>query len=85
MAEGLDSIPIFTFDLWSQITDCLDPTPIHKLKFPSSVSEPEGVGSFSQVPVVPSGENQTLVSGADSITFPTVPPLGDTELVFKSS
>jgi hypothetical protein len=55
MAEGQDSMPIFTLGLWSQIGVCLDPTPTHKLKFPSSVSEPGGAGSFSRVHEAPSG------------------------------
>jgi hypothetical protein len=78
-----DGMPIFTFSLWSQIRDCLDSTPIHKLKFSSSVSEPGGAGSFSRVPAVPSGEYQTLVNGMDSITCPTAPPLGETGPAFK--
>jgi hypothetical protein len=38
-ADGLDDMPVFTFGLWSQIKDCLDPTLIHKVKFPSSMLE----------------------------------------------
>jgi hypothetical protein len=76
-------MPIFTFSLWSQSSDYLDQTPIHKLKFPSSVSEPGGARSFSRVPEAPSRGHQTLISGVDSITCPTAPPLGDTEPAFK--
>jgi hypothetical protein len=83
MAERPDSMSIFTFSLWSYIRDCLDTTLIHKLKFPSSVSETEGVGSFSRVPAVPSGRHQTLISGVDSITYLIAPPLGDTRPAFK--
>jgi hypothetical protein len=50
---------IFTFGFWSQISDCLAPIPIHKLKFSSSVLEPGGAGSFSRVPVTPIGGYQT--------------------------
>jgi hypothetical protein len=37
-AEGLECMPIFTFGLWSMIRDCLVPTPSHKQRFSSSVS-----------------------------------------------
>jgi hypothetical protein len=40
--EAADGMPIFTFGMWSQIRDCLDPTPIHKIKIKSSESEPGG-------------------------------------------
>jgi hypothetical protein len=83
ITKGLDGMQVCTFSLWSQIRDCLVPTPIHKLKFPSSLSEPGGAESFSRVPAAPSGRHQTLVSGADSIICLTIPPLGDTEPVFK--
>jgi hypothetical protein len=36
MAEGPDCKSIFTFGTWSQIRNCLDPAPIHKLKIKSS-------------------------------------------------
>jgi hypothetical protein len=40
--EGAKDMPIFTFAMWSQIWDCLDPTPIHKIKIKPSESEPGG-------------------------------------------
>jgi hypothetical protein len=35
-------MPIFTFGRWSQIQDCLDPTPIHKIKIKSFESKSGG-------------------------------------------
>jgi hypothetical protein len=39
MAEGPEFMPIFTFGLWSMIRDRLVPTPSHKQRFSSSVSD----------------------------------------------
>jgi hypothetical protein len=38
MDEGLECMPIFTFNLWSMIRDCLVPIASHKQRFSSSVS-----------------------------------------------
>jgi hypothetical protein len=37
MAEEPECMPIFTFGLWSMITDCLGPTPSHNKIFLLSI------------------------------------------------
>jgi hypothetical protein len=91
-AEGPDGMLIFTFGMWSQIQDCVDPAPIHKLRIKSFEAEPRGYKksgddshlSFNQFQPSPPSAPRTPLADFPLPFFKSNPPSTDMDSESKS-